>query len=181
MEFFESWSWSGFIFNVICSLIASFGFIILLLFCLKPKFHIAEYIAHDGVSLFGENHEVYMFKVLNKSFFAAYDVNVELHLLQPVRGEKKITNKFYKKLTFRSNQVSYVPGRFMIPDGDNAMIFVTHDDLESHLAHTENYLQIRLTARHALTGLTNVINQEYVSVKNIKQGKYKSGNTFDIM
>lgn len=67
---FEDFTLAGIIFNLFCSLLASFIFIILLLYLLKPHIKIVEKIAFKNIKIDGdEGKDAYLFKIINKSFF----------------------------------------------------------------------------------------------------------------
>ena len=63
--------------NIACSIVASFIFLFLVLLFFKPKVRLSPFVC-KGRFMEGDNTDYFFIKIINVSFFSAYDVSVEL-------------------------------------------------------------------------------------------------------
>lgn len=159
------------LFNIICNLVASFTFIILLLNFLKPKIAISNFVCKN---------EGYQIKIVNKSYFKIYDIKAELYLctkyIDKVDGQ--IHNRF-NPLTLVVSNIFQLPSYPYPLSKDKTSSFAarfrTFDDLASIITEKNQTVVFMLTAKHGLSGLTSVLIQEYSSLTQIKEGFFTSG------
>lgn len=60
--------------NIACSIAASIIFLFIVLYTLRPKIKISEIISKQANTFSEEPAQVYVFKIINKSWFSAFDV-----------------------------------------------------------------------------------------------------------
>lgn len=174
---------SEFIFNVFCSLVASFVFIFALLIFLKPKFEIVEFIAKNDSPFDDIDDLCYSFKIINKSFFGAYDIETRANYYNIRQGENGIVNKIFSKIELKTSKINFVPG--LIPFkknyGDNCVQFFTYVNLSDAMNNNITHIQFQITAKHSLTGLNNIFTHEFVSKSSIIEGRFKEGNFKEVI
>jgi len=128
---------------------------------------------------------MYFIKLVNKSFFCAYDVRTELVLVRrsvvPPNGS---INRRFIHLQLKKGDSLYIPNylpRWIRKEALHAMIFRTAEDLDAILADENNSVQIQLTLKHGLTGLIKLYTFEYSDPSEIKNGKYLQGTKFAVI
>lgn len=180
---FSEFTVSAFIFNVFCSLLASFIFIFTLLIFLKPKFEIVPLIAKNDSPFDNTDQICYSFKIINKSFFGAYDIEARTNYYYLIQGENGIINKIFSKFELKTNKVNYVPGylSFNKKNGNNCIQFLTYENLSEKMKSSTTHIQFQITARHSLTGLSNIFTHEFVRKNAIREGKFKEGNFKEVL
>ena len=174
---------SDFIYNITCSLVASFIFIFALLIFLKQKFDIVHFIAKNDSPFDNVSDICYSFKIINKSFFGAYDIEARSNYYYIRQGENGIVNKVFSKIELKTSKVNFISGfkPFTKDHGDNCIQFFTYEDLSDKMKNPSTYLQFQITARHSLTGLNNIFTYDFVNKSVIIEGKFKEGNFKEII
>ncbi|MBS7231070.1 hypothetical protein KHA90_08535 [Flavobacterium psychroterrae] len=174
---------SEFIFNITCNIIASFIFIFTLLIFFKPKFDIVHFIAKNDSPFDNVTDICYSFKIINKSFFGAYDIEARSNYYYIRQGENGIINKVFSKIELKTNKVNFIFGFKPLKKnyGDNCVQFFTYEDLSAKMESSSTYIQFQITARHSLTGLNNIFTYNFVNKSKIVEGKFKEGNFKEII
>lgn len=176
MEFFESWSIGAFLFNVTCSVIASFTFILLLLRCFRPRIKVVCLISKADSRFDNETKLVYGFKIINRGIFSVYDINAELSSFTLFQGENNITDRKFNKLTLIKSHVTNLPGYYSRKDkGENCLQFFSDDDISSYM-DSGKHIRFQVTGRHSLTGLAKVSSQNFNRASCIQDGSFVSGD-----
>ncbi|MDR7370758.1 hypothetical protein [Flavobacterium aquidurense] len=172
-----------FIFNICCNITASFIFIFALLIFLKPKFDIVHFIAKNDSPFDNVSDLCYSFKIINKSFFGAYDIEARSNYYYIRQGENDIVNKVFSKIELKTSKVNFISGfkPFTKNYGDNCIQFFTYEDLSSKMNNSSTYIQFQITARHNLIGLNNIFTYNFVNKSVIVEGKFKEGNYKEII
>jgi hypothetical protein len=169
--------------SIIASIIASVIFIFLILFLLRPKVKIAPQICKKLDTYDDVQKDCYCFKIINLSVFSAYDINVELSSLvsYPVKDG---LNFRYTPLQLKTDKLNFIaPYRPRILKknyADYAMIFRTYENIEAILDKESNSIQIQITLKHGVTGLSKVYNMNFASCSEIKGGNFAFGKNFYI-
>lgn len=179
MDFFASWNFSAFLFNIVCSVIASFIFVYLLLIILKPKFRLIPIIARQD-SPFDDVPDIcYAFKIVNKSLFGAYDVEARANFYTLRMGENGIYHRIFHKIELKTSKINYVPRRKLFKKnyGDNCIQFFTYENLLDEVKDNKKYVQLQVTARHGLSGLSNIFTYDFIDNSFIKNGMFCAGDT----
>jgi hypothetical protein len=173
----------AFLFNITCSILASFFFIFALLIFLKPNFIIVPLIAKNDSPFDNVDEICYSFKIINKSFFGAYDIEARANYYYIVQGENEIINKVFSKIELKTNKINYIPGYipFKRKYGDNCIQFFTYENLSEKMKLFSTHIQFQITARHSLTGLNNIFTYGFVNKSAIKEGRFKEGNFKEII
>jgi hypothetical protein len=144
--------------GVICSLAASFLFIFFLLYFLKPKF-----VIYPNICL---RDNKYWFKIVNKSIYHAFDVKIELTIMTPLNHSGAKNNLNIIPVTLRtSNLTSINRNRKKHHNKDPFSLYAftlfTEHDLDTPLTDQQSYLELRITARHGLSGLADRFVQQF--------------------
>lgn len=174
---------SDFIFNVACSIVASFIFIFALLVFFKPKFEIVQFIAKNDSPFDNIKDICFSFKIINKSLFGAYDIEARANYYNIRQGENGIVNKIFSKIELKTSKINFIPGNkpFKKNYGDNCIQFFTYEDLSEAMKKNTTHVQFQIMARHSLTGLNNIFTYEFVSKAAIIEGRFKEGNFKEVI
>ncbi|NIJ54401.1 hypothetical protein [Dyadobacter arcticus] len=171
--------------SLVSGFITSFVFLFILLFLFRPHIKIGPSIALHVDDLDPTLRLCCAFKIVNKSFFGAYDLKVEVCQKLVSFGPNGATNYRTVPLPLLRDHYPHVaPFKVVFSSNastDFALWFITYSDLKGILTTTPHTkIEIRVTCRHALTGLGNVWTREYTKT-DITLGTFKSGNTFEIV
>lgn len=182
-DIFSKFVLADFVFSVTCSMIASFIFIFVLLLFLKPKFEIVPLIAKNDSPFDNVDDVCYSFKIINKSFFGAYDIEARINYYFIRQGENGIVNKVFSKIDLKTNKINFIPGwkPFKKDYGNNCVQFFTYEELSKAMNSSTTHIQFQITARHSLTGLNNIFSHEFVNKSAIMDGKFKEGNFKEVI
>ena len=166
-----------------CSILASFIFLFIVLAFFKPKIKIADIICKNSNQFTDDINEYYFFKIINMSLFSAYDVRVELNVLEKYQTPPSgMMNKRTISLTLVLSNVSHLPyfrPKWLRKDADHCIRFRTLDNLSEIISNPYKSVQLQVTLRHGLTGLVKVFYQDYADVSLIKEGKFTYGTKVD--
>lgn len=72
--------------TILINIGSSFIFIYLLLYIMRPRIKISPHICYSLMPL--ENEKFYIFKIVNTSFFYAYDIEIKLIKKEPYMVNK---------------------------------------------------------------------------------------------
>ena len=177
-------TWPNFFFNIGCSLLASLFFLFIILLFFKPKLKICPFLCKSKVD-FDDETESYLFKIVNYSFFSAYDIKVELSLLRryPVPPSGMMNIRFIPlkvKLNHISNIPPFRPG-WLRRSADHAIRLRTGEDITRFLKDEFCSIELRIALRHGLTGLSRVIKYEYSHITQLKEGNFTYGSKFAVL
>ncbi|MBO9613276.1 MAG: hypothetical protein J7619_11300 [Dyadobacter sp.] len=171
----------SFIADVLSGFITSFFFLFALLFLFRPRIKIASQIATHVKSYGGQSNKWYCFKIINRSLFRAFDLRVEVTQKIPMTGPEGKTNHRTVPLALVKDQYNYVAPFRIGEKSEYALWFLTTDDILTILNENEHHIvELRVICKHELTGLGSVFVRTY-SKHDIKEGTFKSGNTFEIV
>lgn len=169
--------------NIFYNLLASGMFIFLLLFFLRPKIKIAPHICKQRDVFDETNRDCYLFKVVNLSWFSAYDVSVDLSYVRRYPVKDGINSRLFP-LSLKVDKLNFMPSFrpkwLKRNNGDYAFLFRTYDDLNTLLQDQQKSIFLQVTLRHGLTGLAKVFTIEYVGESDIKTGTFAHGKKFNI-
>lgn len=164
-----------------------------LLYLLKPKVRISDFIACSNDITLNPPQKRYYFKVLNGSlFFKIYDIKVRVYgciNIPSHNGDDVVLKELELK---KSNQwvIARMNYKHILQDiflgdkrlnsrTDYAAQFSTYENLTQILNQTA-YIRVEVLAKHSLTGFSIVKIKSYKHVSNIKQGSFNSGNSCKI-
>ena len=165
------------------SLVASLIFLFILLIFLRPRVKIAPIICLQKDIFENTSRDCYIFKIINLSYFSAYDISLELcnQVTYPVKDG---INYRYFPLKLKTNHLNFVapyrPRWYKKEYGKYAMLFITYENISEIIDNERNSIKIQVTLKHGLTGLTKVFSAEYVSTSDIAKGYFAFGNNFKI-
>jgi hypothetical protein len=173
----------AFVINLLSGLIGSFIFIFLLLTFLRPKLSVSPYICLRMEGINESEREKYSFKILNRSIYHAFDVSIELFLMEPITHMGGNNNLKMKSLSIRTSNVTSIV-RFRRkhykkdPFALYAYVCHTNEPLTKYLSSENSYIEIRVTARHGLTGLSDLVIKSFGNNDVImKSHKFAFGNS----
>ena len=168
-----------------CSLLASFIFLFLILFFLRPTIRISPYVSRQMDEEKGQIK--FVFKIVNKSIFSVFDIRAELAELEKLPVEGPNMNIRIKKLKLvHDGRVEYMP-RFKSkkrckPYALHAIRFNSFDlEIDNILKDHTKSLQFSITARHGLTGLGNHFKQEFANGDVLRMTGFKFGSSLDVV
>lgn len=175
-----------FLASLISGFITSFIFLFSLLFLLRPRVNISPVIATD-IDEYDDQEpkrRIWVFKVVNTSFFSAFDMKVEVCQKIPIYGHAGTLNYGTIRFPLVKDDYAYVaPYRLNWKKKeyyDNAIWFICYEDIALGLElRQSSVIELRLICKHGLTGLGNIKRQKYV-MSNIQEGTFCSGNTFEV-
>lgn len=186
-EFFQSISdfftgfTSTFLYHMLRSVISSFVFIFILLFTMRPKIKISPFICQsEGPK---DKQPFYVFKIVNKSYFYALDLEINLIKKEPnmVNNGKKINYKLTAIPTTASKKLHLSGFRKKAFYGDHAYLVRTDYDLIKDINDKDITIQLSVSAKHGLTNLTKIISLDFTSADVVYIGKeFKFGSCLDI-
>lgn len=157
------------------NILASTLFIFILILLLKPKIKISHFICkNDG----------FIIKMVNKSFFTAYDIKVELCINVKTLSNDGMVSNNYRPISLTVNSVFQIPPYrplFIRRTTPNAVRFRTYDKLDEILSEVDKSVIFMITAKHGFSGMPGVFSQEYFDVTEIKIGEFTSGNKFGFL
>ena len=173
--------------GVLASLLASIIFLFFILFTLAPSIKISGFIAkRNGVAARNEPDTVYVFKFINKSYFNCFDINIELFMLErlPQGGNGKWDTR-YKRMEVVESSLKFVRGFWYFGEINKAANYAvlpkTFENIEALINDDHIFLQLQITARHGLTGLSRVFKRDFAIAHDcIKDGKHKHGKHLDM-
>lgn len=91
-------------------------------------------------------------------------------------------NNEYEKLTMVNPEIPKLPGRpFRRRNQSNpdCIIFKSLEPISDILGDEFHAIALRVSLKHGLTGLSNVFEQEYANIEDIRTGRYKPGTKFE--
>lgn len=177
-----TWTYGEALFNITCSFIASLLFLFFILFFLKPRIKISPVISKCTPEF--ETDEFFVFKIVNRSYFSAYDLSTELYLVQtyssPPAGK---SNNRFTNLGFKLGDISHLPNRPIWKGNSarHAIRFKTKEDIYEILKDPSKTIEIRIKLKHGLSGLSKVYGYQYCDISEIKIGKFAHGRSFAIV
>jgi hypothetical protein len=174
-----------FLLSITASLISSVIFIFLLLLWLRPNVKISPVLCQQKDTFDSPScRDCYLFKVVNLSWFSAYDISVELSSLVSYPVKDGMNFRFFP-LTLKVDKLNFIapyrPRWFKKNYGEYAMLFRTYENLREILDNERNSIKIQVTLRHGLTGLSKVYNMDYVNCSDVKKGHFAFGKNFNVV
>lgn len=127
----------------------------------------------------GEN--IFLIKILNKSFFDVFDVRVDFFKVRIIPMPNNKTNKKIKELPLIDPFIPHIK-KWDKKDfnAEYAYRVICKENLIEILNGNEDViLEIKIIARHGLSGLSNVFYKRYKSY-NIKEGEFLWGKDLTI-
>lgn len=174
----------GFLMSLVGNMLASFLFLFSLLFFFKPRVAISPFICKGQLHA-EPGKEYYFIKVVNRSFFSAYDLKVEMNMVQlyptPPSGMK---NNRLTPLSLVADRLTHLGAyrpAWMRKEAMHCFRFRSSDNLGSILNDDTQLIRITVSAKHGLTGLTKVCEEEYAHPSQLRAGTFTYGTKFGYM
>lgn len=166
--------------SILASMIASFLFIFSLLFLLRPRVKISDKICLSKIDIEGNSKNSFHIKVVNLSFFPAFDIKVSLEKHTPYPVEGGINFRVEQLKLIKSELSCIAPLRYGKSYGDMSMIFRSEENLSEILVQPHSQISFQITLKHGVTGLTKIYTQVYANKSSIKEGYFVFGRRIDI-
>lgn len=175
---------ADFILSIIASLLASIGFLYLILTYLRPKIEISRYVIK--ISDFDDPTTcAFCFKILNKSKHTAFDIRLELCLLKRIAVGAGLMDTRRTPLKLKRDFISHLEKRISnkkiktVSFAHHALIFRTFEDLDKILNDENHCIELQVSLRHGLTGLGKVFKQEFTK-SSLSNRSFAYGNSLDL-
>ena len=176
----------SFLFNVFCGMFSAIAFLFFVLYLLRPKILISEFICKQQNQFENDPKYIFVFKIINNSNFSAFDIQLELFRLEEYRVTPKGRNIRIKLIPLVVSNIKHIPPYIRTKvcnktsSAPHAVMFRTIENLENILNIESQTLQLQITLRHGLTGLSRVYQKDYININNIKSGQFKFGNNLEV-
>ena len=181
----------SFIVGFFSSLCVSILFLWFILHKLRPMIKIGNFICKsderhtdNGVA---KIRDKYTFKIVNMSIYDCFDINIELLLLSPLNHLGANSNLQSKHLKIRTSNMTHI-SRFRNKNSKKdpfkrfAILIHTNEDLGDLLQVSQSFIQLKITARHGLSGLAKTFEQQFAEPSVIKSAhKFGHGENCDTM
>jgi hypothetical protein len=176
--------WGNLIIELIGGIIGGFLFLFIILIALRPSLKISSLIAKQQNNLDNEADCFYVFKIINTSFFEAFQVSLELYQLEFYPTSPNGTHIRFLPLTMKKSHLKQIPrwrrttekSRF----ANHCFLFRTNENLDAILLDRSKAVQLQVTLNHGLTGLTRVFSKTF-KARNIKMGEFEFGNNTEVV
>lgn len=176
---------ASFLASLISGFITSFIFLFSLLFFFRPRVKISPVIAMDVDEYDDQEPKrlCWTFKIVNVSFFSAFDMKIEVCQKIPFYGPNGSLNYGIIRFTLLKDEYTYIaPYKIRWKKKeyyDNAVWIITYDDVALALElRKASVIELRLICKHGLTGLGSIKRQKY-TLSDMTMGTFCSGTTFD--
>lgn len=133
---------------------------------------------HGGDTLF------YTFKVVNRSWYSAYDISIELQQVEKISVADNKVNQRLTSLSVIEGRVSNIaPYRpaWVRKEAQHCLICRSKENIKDILTDDFKTVMVKISLRHGLTGLVRVFTKEYCQLSDIKNGKFSYGTRFGIL
>lgn len=142
---------------------------------MRPRIKIAEKIAKDG--------EQYLLKFINRGFFSATDIKLELYLTK-LSNAPKGQNVEYIEIPMSYNKLEIVPSRFSKKGKQNALYacqVLIKEDLETLWVDQGSKIEFIVISRHGFSNNKRIRMEQYNHKKTvIVKGEFVYGNSTKI-
>jgi hypothetical protein len=165
-------------------IVGSFVFLFAVLLLLRPSIRICQVIAKQENTFDQETCFTFVFKIINRSWFDAFEIQLELFEVSfypafPCGLHKRLT-----EIRLKRNHLKQIPRRKLLKRNsqiaDHCINFRTNIDLEAIVKNSLKAIQLQITLKHGLTGLSRVYYMDYRSPACIKPGDFEFGNKLGI-
>lgn len=179
---FPDYSIESILFSLVIGVLSSFIFIFLLLYLMRPRIKISPNICY--LRMEPDNEYYYVFKIVNKSLFYAFDINIKLVKKEPYmvnKGQK--INRRIKEINTSSKHLNHLPrSRKKIGYGDHAYLIRTKHDIRSDIENKDVSVKLSVGSKHGLSNLARVVTQDFLYVDVIKIDKeFRFGTSLDVV
>lgn len=175
-----------FILAIGSSFLASLAFLYFILRIYIPRISISQHIIIRP-DFENPQETVYLFKILNISWFSAYEVNIELTKLIKIPNSDNQMDVRITVLALKKNHLAHIPKHISSKRikkthfAPHAILFRTSEDLEGILNDDSRSVELQVSLRHGLTGLSRVYKREFARPGAICKGKeFKFGNDLGV-
>ena len=171
-----------FFLGALSSLLASFVFLLFILFFLRPSIKIGNCIVKETDE---DGEPCYRLKFYNTSIFSAYDAAISLVALEERPAEPTGKHIFFHDIVLTKDEFNvifkWLPMFLIRNYAHNCTQVKTREDLGEILKHPTKSIQIKITLRHGLTGLSKTFVKNYNTTAVLENGTFAFGNSFKVI
>jgi hypothetical protein len=175
-------NFTQFILGACSSLVASFVFLFAILVFLRPSIKIGKTIVMEKDN---EGKDCYRIKFYNTSIFSAYDAIINLVALDEQPAEPKGKHIYFNDIPLTKYEFNvifrWLPMILTKNYAHNCTQIKTFENLEDILKHPNKSLQLKITLRHGLTGLSKTFVKNYHTKAILEKGSFAFGNSFEVI
>lgn len=150
-------------------------FVLLLVYVAKPKIFIVPIIIQPN-----DENDHFQFKLINKTLFPLYDINISLFYFETFSGPDNILNFRYKKIKIKTEKIEFISRNkiFNKHYGDNCIVINVYEEkLIENLRKTRNNLELKVTFKHQVSGLSNISIHRFIGTDIFFKGRFTQGNS----
>lgn len=176
---------TSFLLGLLGNIISSFLFLLAVLWLLRPKISVCSQIAMQKNAIEGEP-VAYFFKIVNKSLFDAFDIQLELSKMEHIKVSKEGINERITDVELKHNEIKHIMPYMTTSKckkrnyAKHAILFRSFQNLSDILKNENETLELQITLRHGLTGLSRVYKSAYIDSNDIIEGTFEFGNSLNI-
>lgn len=165
--------------RILISVLSSFLFIYLLLWLLRPKFIIAEKICFKT----DEKEQLFFFfKIVNKSMFSLYNVEIKLHERVPYIVDTTKVNHQMNLKKLSTEKIFCIPqARREKGYGEHAILIRTFDNISENIHEKNLDYQLTVSGKHGLSNITRVVFKRFNHENCLYGGEFKFGSKTDVI
>ncbi len=165
------------LFTIFINVISSIIFTVIFYYVLRPNIKISPFIVKNVKN----GKELYQFKIINRSFFPANYVKMDLILRKPEAvGYEKFNIKYIKQ----DIDLPYITRLYPVNFNKNvalyAVVVSTESNLSELLKDPLNTLEFTIDSQHSISALSKIFVQNYSTYRVIKEGVFSFGNNLKV-
>ncbi len=162
---------------IVC-MISSFIFVYCLLTLLSPNIEISPFISKQIV----DEHPTWVFKIINKSMFHAYNVKFHLSRRVPIVVENNKVNHRSFKVDLIKEELFCIPRyKKNKEEADFAALIRTDFDISTDIGTDNLEYELLVSVTHGLSNITKVTSQRFNSNTDIHSKGFKFGKSLKII
>jgi hypothetical protein len=146
--------WGEVVFELMTGVLASFIFLFVVLFYMRPSIRISNVIVKQVNTFDDETQYTFVFKLINRSWFNAYEIQIELFEASFYPAYPKGLNKKLSFVPLKCNHLKHIPAYKRLRSGalfaDHCITFRTNTDLQSLLENESKAVILQVTLKHGL-------------------------------
>ena len=164
--------------NFFISLIASTGFLVLLIILYRPSIRISNRICLEKK----DDKHIYVFKIVNMSFYNAYNCSFTLVRKTPYIIENNKVNYNLEKLKLTAQSFHSISGRKRKKDfGEHAILIASYEDLSLDIDNENISYELSVTCKHGFSNLSRVFKVSFESSETFHQGSFRFGSNLGVI
>ncbi|MDF0715749.1 hypothetical protein PY092_06290 [Muricauda sp. 334s03] len=181
----DSFNSSSFTYSFFTSFIGGLSLAAIFFVFLRPRVKISKVVSKRKND---DNKDYFTFKFVNRSFFSAFDVNIEAYLCENTnaKGNGDAKHVVHTPIELTRKRWIHMPRwRPVIEKTTYAPHCITvrtlDETIEKRITNNVDYIEFRVTLKHAFSNLSSTYRMKYMNEDCFELGKFDFGNTFKIV